>query len=126
MLRTAGSPTADGKADLEGQQKADQRSLLPGLVYPLRERAQSREQRARRLIGKIRQRPGTFPLQPTPQAINFFVRGHWRCLTLACADRIGDPGIALSQRPRRPLSGILAGLLLRLRVDDGAEQDHEH
>ena len=64
MLRTAGSPTADGKADLEGQQKADQRSLLPGLVYPLRERAQSREQRARRLIGKIRQRPGTFPLHP--------------------------------------------------------------
>ena len=73
MLRTAGSPTADGKADLEGQQKADQRSLLPGLVYPLRERAQSRDQRARRLIGKIHQRPGTFPL-PADASSDQFLR----------------------------------------------------
>ena len=34
MLRTGGSPTADGKAHLEGQQKADQRSLFPGPAYP--------------------------------------------------------------------------------------------
>ena len=47
MLRTAGSPTADGKADLEGQQKADQRPLLPGLVYPAaRTRAVSRAARS--------------------------------------------------------------------------------
>ena len=128
MLRTAGSPTADGKADLEGQQKADQRSLLPGLVYPLRKRAQSREQRARRSDWKYSSTARRFPLQSAPQKIDqssFIFIGSSASPNRRLRPPIGGSGVPLSHRPRRPFRGIFRGLALRLRVDDGAEQHHE-
>src|SRR4051794_5292537 len=46
-------------------------------------------------------------------------------LYFAFAKRIGRPGVALSHCLRRAFRRILAGLLLRLRVNNRAEQDHQ-
>ena len=63
MLRTARSPTADGKAKLESKQKADERPLLRHFAHPQRRNlAVLATARIRRLIGEIGERTSTLPL----------------------------------------------------------------